>query len=80
MKETAKRLIYILRREYHGGNTIRMGKQRLDHVVDVLDKLVRENERLSEAVDAANRECAALKAENERLNRENLWLTGGITK
>ena len=32
---------------------------------------------LQEAIDAASREAAACKAENDRLNRENFWLTNG---
>lgn len=42
---------------------------------ETLLELKEEIARLKGALDAANRECAALKAENDRLHKENIWLT-----
>lgn len=57
---------------------IMVGRVFLSACLEAMTEQRSKIRRLQEALDAANREAAACKAENDRLNRENLWLTGGI--
>ena len=57
---------------------IMVGRVFLSACLEAMTEQRAKIRRLQEALDAANREAAACKAENDRLNRENLWLTGGI--
>ena len=63
MKERAERMLYILRHECSTKTYLKIGKRRIDAIVELMTALLKENERL--------------KAENERLQQENFWLTGG---
>ena len=63
-----------------GGHCVRVGSNLLEDVVRTINRQKAEIRNLKDALDAGNRELAQVKAENERLNRENLWLTGGIEK
>ena len=59
---------------------IMLGRVFVQHVMEAMEDLQKQNRQLKDAMDAGNRELAQIKAENERLNRENLWLTGGIPR
>lgn len=59
---------------------IMLGRIFAQHVVDAMEELQKQNRQLKDALDAGNRELVQLRQENERLNRENLWLTGGIPR
>lgn len=63
MKERAEWMLYILRHECRTKTSIRMGKRRVDAIVEIMEGLLAENKKLRE--------------ENERLHKENFWLTGG---
>ena len=54
---------------------IMVGRVFLSACLEAMTEQRSKIRRLQEALDAANREAAACKAENDRLNRENLWLT-----
>ncbi|MBQ9168900.1 MAG: hypothetical protein IJX67_10920 [Oscillospiraceae bacterium] len=76
MSDDTKRLIFTLKRIMHGDkNRYTVGKMLLETAVRELTALSVANKGLKEALDAANRETATLKAENERLHSENFWLS-----
>lgn len=56
---------------------IMVGRVFLSACLEAMTEQRSKIRRLQEAIDAANREAAACKAENDRLNREKFWLTNG---
>ena len=55
-----------------------LGRVFVQHVMEAMEDLKKKNRQLKDALDAGKRELVQLRQENERLNHENLWLTGGI--
>ena len=62
------------------GKNIMLGRIFVQHVMDAMEELQKQNRQLKDAMDAGNRELAQIKAENERLNRENFWMSKGGAK
>ena len=72
------KIIQQLRLKLAGdGKNIMLGRVFVQHVMEAMEDLQKQNRQLKDAMDAGNRELAQIKAENERLNRENFWLTKG---
>lgn len=72
------KIIQQLRLKLAGdGKNIMLGRVFVQHVMEAMEDLQKQNRQLKDAMDAGNRELAQIKAENERLNRENFWLTNG---
>lgn len=75
------KIIQQLRLKMAGaGKNIMLGRVFVQNTVDALEDLQKQNRQLKDALDSGNRDLFHVKEENERLNRENLWLTGGIEK
>ena len=72
------KIIQQLRLKLAGeGKNIMLGRVFVQNMVDALEELQKQNRQLKDALDAGNREMMQVKAENERLNKENFWLTKG---